>query len=687
VKGFVDKLMKHSDLAAAVAVVTVVLMLIVPLPSFLVDLMVSANLAGALAILIGTMYVPRALDMAAFPSLLLLTTLFRLAINISVTRLILLHGNAGGVVHSFGKFVVGGNLVVGLVVFMILVIIQFVVITNGAGRVAEVAARFTLDAMPGKQMAIDADLNAGLITEELAKERRKDVSREADFYGAMDGASKFVKGDAVAGLVIVAINLLAGMAIGVVQQHMSFGNAISHFSILTVGDGLAAQLPALLISTATGILVTRSASDGNLGRDISNQLVSQPRAPMMAGGLIVAMGLVPGLPKLPFFIVGGVVFLIGRQLKGNAAEEALRKKAEAVLETNQAALPAPGDAAVGALAVDPLELAIGFGLVPLVDQQAGGALLARVGVVRRQLAGDLGIVIQPVRIHDDAMLQSHEYSIRVRGSEVARGRIIPGHRLAINPGGAVMEIAGIPTTEPAFGLPAVWIEEGARAEAEALGYTVVDSESVIVTHLTETIRRHVDELLTRQETKKLVDTLKDLNAAVVEEVIPDRLGLGEVQRVLQQLLREGVPIRDLGTILETIGDRASVTRDPMLLAEYARQALGRTITSGFLDDMATLRAITLDPALEQEVVESLSLTTEGEFLAMDPNRAQALVQGLSGHVDRATASGLRPVLICSSRVRRHLRRLLENAFPQLPVITYNEIVSGVRVETTGMVSV
>ena len=686
-KGFVDKLMKHSDLAAAVAVVTVVLMLIVPLPSFLVDLMVSANLAGALAILIGTMYVPRALDMAAFPSLLLLTTLFRLAINISVTRLILLHGNAGGVVHSFGKFVVGGNLVVGLVVFMILVIIQFVVITNGAGRVAEVAARFTLDAMPGKQMAIDADLNAGLITEELAKERRKDVSREADFYGAMDGASKFVKGDAVAGLVIVAINLLAGMAIGVVQQHMSFGNAISHFSILTVGDGLAAQLPALLISTATGILVTRSASDGNLGRDISNQLVSQPRAPMMAGGLIVAMGLVPGLPKLPFFIVGGVVFLIGRQLKGNAAEEALRKKAEAVLETNQAALPAPGDAAVGALAVDPLELAIGFGLVPLVDQQAGGALLARVGVVRRQLAGDLGIVIQPVRIHDDAMLQSHEYSIRVRGSEVARGRIIPGHRLAINPGGAVMEIAGIPTTEPAFGLPAVWIEEGARAEAEALGYTVVDSESVIVTHLTETIRRHVDELLTRQETKKLVDTLKDLNAAVVEEVIPDRLGLGEVQRVLQQLLREGVPIRDLGTILETIGDRASVTRDPMLLAEYARQALGRTITSGFLDDMATLRAITLDPALEQEVVESLSLTTEGEFLAMDPNRAQALVQGLSGHVDRATASGLRPVLICSSRVRRHLRRLLENAFPQLPVITYNEIVSGVRVETTGMVSV
>ncbi len=685
-KTFVDRLVKHSDLAAAVAVVTVVLMLIVPLPSFLIDLFVSVNLAGALVILIGTMYVPRALDMAAFPSLLLLTTLFRLAINISVTRLILLHGDAGGVIHSFGKFVVGGNLIVGLVIFMILVIIQFVVITNGAGRVAEVAARFTLDAMPGKQMAIDADLNAGLISEDDARARRKDVSREADFYGAMDGASKFVKGDAVAGLVIVAINLLAGIAIGVLQQGMSFGDAISHFSILTVGDGLAAQLPALLISTATGILVTRSASDSDLGKDIVGQLIAQPRAPMMAGGLIVVMGLVPGLPKLPFFIVGGIVFLIGRTLKGQAADRALQTKAQAALDT-QAALPAPGDAAVGALGVDPLELAIGFGLVPLVDTQSGGALLARVGVVRRQLATDLGIVIQPVRIHDDAALQSHDYSVRVRGSEVARGRIIPGHRLAINPGGAVLDIAGIPTTEPAFGLPAVWIEDGARAEAEALGYTVVDSESVIVTHLTETIRRHVDELLTRQETKKLIDTLREQNAAVVEEIIPDRLGLGEVQRVLQQLLRENVPIRDLGTILETIGDRASVTRDPLLLAEYARQALGRTITSGFLDESSTLRAISLDPLLEQEVAEALSLTSEGEFLAMDPTRAQALVQALAGHVDRATASGLRPVLICSSRVRRHLRRLLEHAFPQLPVISYNEIVTGVRVETTGMVTV
>ena len=686
-KGLVDKLLKHSDVAAASVVVLVVLMLIVPLPAFLVDLMVSINIAGALAILIGTMYVPRALDMAAFPSLLLLTTLFRLAINISVTRLILLDGDAGGVIHAFGEFVVGGNIVVGLVIFMILIVIQFVVITNGAGRVAEVGARFTLDAMPGKQMAIDADLNAGLITEDVARERRKDIAREADFYGAMDGASKFVKGDAVAGLVIVAINLLAGMAIGVFQQGMSFGDAVSHFSILTVGDGLAAQLPALLISTATGILVTRSASEGNLGKDITSQLSAQPRAPMMAGGLIILMGLIPGMPKLPFFIVGGIVFLLGLQLKRNAGDEAIRKNAETALEVAGSSQPQHGDAAVGALAVDPLELAIGFGLVPLVDQHAGGALLARVGVIRRQLASELGIVIQPVRIHDDAMLQSHEYSIRVRGSEVARGRIIPGHRLAIDPTGGAMAISGIPTTEPAFGLPAVWIEDGARAEAEALGYTVVDSESVIVTHLTETIRRHVDELLTRQETKKLVDTLKELNAAVVEEVIPDRLGLGEVQRVLQQLLRESVPIRDLGTILETIGDRASVTRDPLLLAEYARQALGRTITSGFLDESSTLRAISLDPQLEQEVAESLSLTSEGEFLAMDPARAQALVQGLASHVDRATASGVRPVLICSSRVRRHLRRLLEHAFPQLPVISYNEIVTGVRVETTGMVSV
>jgi flagellar biosynthesis protein FlhA len=680
-EGGLKALLKHSDLLAAVAVVVVVAMMLVPLPSFLIDLFITINICAALMILITTMYVPQALDFSVFPSLLLITTLFRLGINISVTRLVLLHANAGGVIHAFGSFVVGGNVLVGLVVFLILVVIQFVVITNGAGRVAEVAARFTLDAMPGKQMAIDADLNAGQITDQEARRRREQISSEADFYGAMDGASKFVKGDAMAGILIVAINLLGGIGVGVLQRGMGFGEAVHTFPLLTIGDGLAAQTPALLISTAMGIIVTRSSSESDLGSDISGQILRQPRAPMIAGGIIAVMGLVPGLPKLPFFVIGGVFFLLGRAMKAQLERDDVA--AAAALEAPPS--PQPGDVAIGALSIDPLELTIGFGLVPLVDQKAGGTLLARVGVIRRQIAAELGMVIAPVRIHDDVTLDSHEYAIKVRGSEVARTRIIPGHRLAMNPGDAVPGIAGIQTVEPAFGLPAVWIEDGARAEAEALGYTVVDPESVIVTHLTETIRRHADELLTRQETKKLLDTLKEQNAAAVEEVVPDKLGVGEVQRVLQHLLREGVSIRDLGTVLESIGDRAALTRDPGLLAEYARQSLARNITAGYVDETKTLRAISLDPTLEQEIAEAVTQTHEGEYLAMEPSRAQAVVGSLSGHVEQATGMGARPVLVCSSRIRRHLRRLVEQALPQLPVVSYNEIVPGIRVETTGVV--
>jgi flagellar biosynthesis protein FlhA len=485
--------------------------------------------------------------------------------------------------------------------------------------------------------------------------------------------------------VIVAINLLGGMAVGVIQHHMAFSEAIHTFSLLTVGDGLAAQIPALLISTATGIIVTRSGSEQDLGSAITGQIFGQPKALQLAGGVVVLMGLTPGMPKLPFFVVGGMIFMIGRTMKGRVAADAEKKK-RAELEQSQA-LPAPvGDAAVGALALDPLELAIGFGLVPLVDQKSGGTLLSRVGVVRRQIAEDLGIVIAPVRIHDDVSLESHEYVIKVRGTEVARGRIVPGHRLAMDTGDAVPGLAGIPTVEPAFGLQAVWIEEGARAEAEALGYTVVDAESMVITHLTETIRRHADELLTRQETRKLLDTLKEMNGAAVDEVVPDKLGIGEVQRALQNLLREGVSIRDLGTILEAIGDRALLTRDPAMLAEAARQALGRTITAPYVGMDKTLRAISIDPALEQEVAESLAQTQEGEVMAIDPARAHAFVGSLEPLVDRVTQSGARPVLICSSRIRRHLRRLLEQAFPQLPVVSYNEIVPGIRVETAGVVA-
>ena len=678
----------YADLMAAGAVVLVVVMMIVPLPPIVLDLAITLNIAIALAIVVATLYVPRALDFSSFPSLLLLTTLFRLAINVSVTRLILLEGDAGHVVEAFGSFVVGGNVVVGLIVFLILVVIQFVVITNGAGRVAEVGARFTLDAMPGKQMAIDADLNTGQITDEEARKRRAEVAQEADFYGAMDGASKFVKGDAIAAILITLINLIGGIIVGVMQQGMAFGEAAQHFSLLTVGDGLCAQIPALLVSVATGILVTRSASEKDLGNDIAGQILDQRRAPLVAGVVICAFALVPALPKLPFLVIGAGFFAVGWMLR-NEPTRVQREENERV-RAAQAAATAPNelaparDAAIEALSLDPLELAIGFGLVPLVEQ-GGGSLLGRVGTIRRQIAAELGMVIPPVRIRDDVSLDSHEYVMRVRGVDVARGGVMAGHHLAMDPGDAMGQLAGVPTTEPAFGLPAVWILDASRAEAEALGWTVVDAESVLVTHLTETIRSHAADLLTRQETRQLLDQLKEHNAAVVDEVVPDVLSVGEIQRVLQGLLREGVSIRDLGAIVEGVGDKARLTRDPAMLAEYARQALGRTIVAPYLDSEATLRAITLDPALEQEVADGLVQTADGEFLALDPARAQALLDACAQQVDHALMLGGRPVLLCSARVRRHLRRLCEQRLPQLAVCSYNEVVSGVSVEAVGVV--
>lgn len=687
-----SKIGKKADILAAGGVVLIVAMLIIPLPPLLIDFFITINISVALMIVVATMYVPRALDFSSFPTLLLLTTLFRLAINVSVTRLILLEGDAGHVVEAFGNFVVGGNIVVGLVIFLILIVIQFVVITNGAGRVAEVGARFTLDSMPGKQMAIDADLNTGQITDEEARKRRAEVSQEADFYGAMDGASKFVKGDAMAGILITAINLLGGIIIGVFQMGMPFAEAGHHFSLMSIGDGLCAQIPALLISVATGILVTRSeGAEKDLGSTVAKQVLDQRKAPLVAGVMVIMFGLVPGLPKLPFFVIGGIFFAVGWSIRNKptsqqleAAEKA-RSKAEAA-GGGQGQLPAPRDAALDALALDPLELAIGFGLVPMVDAQAGGTLLARVGTIRRQIASEMGMVIPPVRIRDDVGLDSHEYVMRVRGTEVARGGVMAGHHMAMNPGDAMGQLPGIPTTEPAFGLPAVWIPESGRAEAEALGWTVVDVESVVVTHLTEMIRAHASELLSRQETRQLLDQLKEFNEAVVTEVVPDVLSLGEVQRVLQALLREAVSIRDLGSILEAIGDKARLTRDPAMLAEYARQALGRTITAPFLDHEGTLRVIALDPNLEQAMAEALVQTADGEFLAMDPNLAAMVVDSAAEQVELALAAGGRPVLLCSARVRRHLRMLCEQRLPQMAVCSYNEIAPGIGVETTGVIS-
>src|SRR4051812_13441443 len=676
---------KYADLVAAAVVVMVVVMMIIPLPAFLLDLAIAANISAALAVVVATLYLPRALDFSSFPSLLLITTLFRLAINVSVTRLILLHGDAGHVVAAFGKFVVGGNVVVGLVVFMILIVIQFVVVTNGAGRVAEVGARFTLDAMPGKQMAIDADLNAGQITDAEARRRREEIAQEADFYGAMDGASKFVKGDAMAAVLITSINLIGGIVVGVVQQKMSIGDAVNHFSLLSVGDGLAAQIPALLISVATGIIVTRSASEKDLGSELASQVLKQRKAPLVAGAVICAFALVPGLPKIPFLLIGGLLFAVGRALKDVLAERE-RDAALAAAKPEKAVEPSSRDQAVEALTIDPLELAIGFGLVPLVDGSGAGSLLSRVSAVRKQIASELGTVVPTVRIHDEYGLGSHEYAVKVRGVEVARGSVMAGHHLALDPGDAVGQLQGIPTTEPAFGLPALWIAEGARAEAEALGYTVVDPESVVVTHLTETIRANVSELLTRQDVRALLDALKEHNAAVVEEVVPELLSVGEIQRVLQALLRENVSIRDLGTIVEAVGDRARLTRDPALLAEHARTPLAPAIVAPHLDAEMQLRAIALDPAVEQEVSQAIAPTADGEFLAMNPSRAQALVSALAQQVEHAVAKGRRPVLVCSSRIRRHVRRLCEQALPQLSVCAYNEIAPGVSVETIGVVT-
>ena len=636
---FLSKAGKHADLAAAGAVVLVVVMMIIPLPPFLLDLAITLNISAALMIVVATLYVPRALDFSAFPSLLLLTTLFRLAINVSVTRLVLLHGDAGHVVEAFGNFVVGGNVVVGLIIFLILIVIQFVVITNGAGRVAEVGARFTLDAMPGKQMAIDADLNTGQITDEEARKRRAEISQEADFYGAMDGASKFVKGDAMAGILITLINLVGGIIIGVMQQGMPFGEAAHKFSLLTVGDGLCAQIPALLISVATGILVTRSASEKDLGNDIADQLLDQRKAPMVAGAVIMGFALIPALPKIP--VPADRRRVLRRRLVAAQAPEPARARGRPSARRPRPRRRDRPSCRARATPRSTRSRSIrsssrsGSASSRSSTSTRGGTLLARVATIRRQIASEMGMVIPPVRIRDDVALDSHEYVMRVRGTEVARGGVMAGHQLAMDPGDAMGELPGVPTTEPAFGLPAVWIADRSRAEAEALGWTVVDAESVVVTHLTETIRAHAAELLTRQETRHLLDQLKEVNAAVVDEVVPDVLSLGEIQRVLQALLREGVSVRDLGAIVEAIGDKARLTRDPSMLAEYARQALGRTIVAPYLDLEGTLRAIALDPALEQEIAESLVQTADGEFLAMDPHRAGTLVDACAEQVEHA----------------------------------------------------
>jgi flagellar biosynthesis protein FlhA len=682
--GLIDRITGFGDVMIATVIVAIVAMMIIPVPVWLLDILLTANIALALSIVLATIYTTEPLQFSIFPSLLLVATLFRLALNISSTRLILLHGDAGEVIEAFGAFVIGGNIVVGLIVFSILIVIQFVVITNGAGRVAEVAARFTLDAMPGKQMAIDADLNAGVITDEEAKRRRDTISKEADFYGAMDGASKFVKGDAIAAVLIVFINLLGGMAVGVLQQGMGLAEAVQHFSLLTVGEGLVNQIPALLISTATGIIVTRAAGESEMGRDLTKQLLAQPRALIITGTVIGVMGIVPGLPTIPFLLIGGTIAGLGFVLNQNRKDDDARVAAEA---SAVATRPSEPENVATLLPLDPLELEIGYGLIPLVDKDEGGDLLGRVAMVRRQMATELGLSLAPIRIRDNIQLGSHEYAVKIKGVEVARWALMPGQLLAMNPGTADAHLDGIPTVEPAFGLAAVWISEAQREQAEISGYTVVDPTSLVVTHLSEVIRRDADELLGRQDVRALLDGLKERFPAAVDELVPDLMTVGEVQRVLQSLLQESVSIRDLVTILETLGDKAKITKDTTLLAEYCRQSMARVICQRFVDETGTLRAITVDPDLDREIAESVSRTDDGAHVSMDPTRISAIIDALRGQADAAQALGAPAVVIASGASRRHLKALSAHSLPTLSVLSYHEILPTIRLEPVGMVRI
>lgn len=673
------RLFTYSDVIVSGAAILIVLMMIVPMPTVLLDALLALNMSIAITVLLVTMYTQEALQFSVFPSLLLVLTLFRLALNISATRAILLSGYAGHVIDAFGNFVIGGNYAVGFVVFLILVIIQFVVITNGAGRVAEVAARFTLDAMPGKQMSIDSDLNAGLITEQEARERRQKVSREADFYGAMDGASKFVRGDAIAAIIILLVNVIGGFIVGMAQQGLGIMEALQRYTLLTVGEGLVAQIPALLISTATGIIVTRAAATSALGQDAVSQLLAQPRVLNIVAGALVVLGILPGLPKIPFFLLAAGAFTMANLMRHNL-------RAQEVAQQQQQVAQRPPENVNELLAVDRMGLEIGYALIPLVDVQQNGDLLERVTLMRRQIALDLGIVVPPIRIRDNMQLPANTYSIKLKSVEIARGEVLPRYYLAMNPGSVRETIEGIPTKEPAFGLPALWIDENVRRRAEAAGYTVVDATSVVITHLQEVIKANAAEILTRQDVQSLVETLRQAQSAVVDELIPNLLSLGEVQKVLCNLLRERVPIRDLGTILEALADGARVTKDVDMLTELARRALARMLCQRYRSHDGSIYVTTLDPNVEQTLLEALQPTEQGTFVAIEPSLAQRILDRLKEQVERMVTVGYTPIVLCSPKVRAWFRKLTERAFPNLIVLSYSEIVADVDVEAVGTVT-
>ncbi len=677
--------LKHSDIAVAAAVIGMVIMLVIPVPAQILDLLLTINITFSLVILLVGMYNNEPLQFSSFPSLLLVMTLFRLSLNVSSTRLILLNGYAGEVIQTFGQFVLGGNPVIGFVIFLILVVIQFIVITKGAERVAEVAARFTLDAMPGKQMSIDADLNAGLITDREAIERRRRIQSEADFYGAMDGASKFIKGDAIAAIVIVIICIIGGFTVGVLQRNLSLLEALNTYTILTVGEGLVAQIPALLISTATGITVTRAASsDISLGEQFATQLMNRPRALAIASGALALLAIL-GMPRVPFLILSAVLGVSSWAMKKVLDQQKIRMlEREQEEEVEEIRKP---ENVISLLQVDVLEIEMGYSLIPLVDVNQGGDLLDRVVMIRRQCALELGLVLPPIRIRDNMQLKPNSYVIKIKGVEAAGGELMLDHYLAMSSGVTEDGIKGIDTVEPAFGLPAKWIAAGLREQAELAGYTVVDPSSVIATHLTEVIKSYAHEILGRQDVQNLLDHLKKTHPAVVEELVPGLLSIGEVQKVMAGLLRERVPVRDAVSILEALADHARVSKDVDLLIEYVRQALARNIVKQYLDASDTLHVITLDPAIEQLIRDSVQSTDHGSYVAVDPEKVQSIVKNLTVMIEEVAEKGLQPIVLCAPLVRIYFKKLTEKLFPNLTVLSYNELEGRINVQSLGVVNV
>lgn len=678
------KILKYSDILVAVALITIVIMMIIPLPTLILDLLLSLNITLGLVIVMVAVYTVNPLEFSVFPSLLLITTLFRLALNVSSTRLILLDGYAGDVILAFGNFVVGGNAVIGFIIFVVLIIIQFIVITRGAERVAEVAARFTLDAMPGKQMSIDADLNAGLISDADARQRRKNIQQEADFYGAMDGASKFVKGDAIAAIIIIIINIVGGFIIGMWQRNMEILQALQSYTLLTVGEGLVNQIPALLISTATGIVVTRAASESNLGHDLASQIFANSRVFFIVSGVLLLLGFVPGLPGIPFLSLGIILFFIGYTLHKNVRSVA-QQEIDNQEEKEKEEVRKPENI-VSLLQVDPMELEIGYSLIPMVDVGQGGDLLDRVVMIRRQCALEMGLVVPTIRIRDNIQLKPNVYVIKLKGIEIAKGELLLDHYMAMNPGTVFEEMTGIETVEPAFGLPALWIQEANREQAELAGYTVVDPVSVLATHLTEVIKTFAAEILGRQETQTLLDGVKQHNAALVDELTPNLLSVGDIQKVLANLLRERISIRDMVTILSTLCDYATLSKDAELLSEYVRHALARQISRQYAPN-DTLACLTIDPQLENKISSSVQRTERGSFVALDPNTMQVLIRNLNTELQKLTNMGYQPLILASPAVRLYFRKLTERVAPTLTVLSYAELEPKVEVQALGMVKV